>query len=49
MENNIEECGNVIVSVLKDVKTGFNFFKVKTDCEDLLPISYIIEDTLKLY
>ncbi len=49
MENNIEECGHVVVSVLKDSKTGFNFFKIKADNEDLLPISYVIEDTLKLY
>ena len=49
MENNAEECGNVVVSVFKDLRTGFSFFKIKTDNDELLPVSHIIEDTLKLY
>ena len=50
MNNENEKCcGNVTVSVYEDIKTGFHFFKVNTDNEDLLPVSYIIEDTLKLY
>ena len=42
-------CGNVTVSVFEDLKTGFHFFEVKSSNEKVLPVSYIIEDTLKLY
>ena len=42
-------CGNVVVSVYEDTRTGFHFFKVNADNEDVLPVSYVIEDTLKLF
>ena len=47
--NNEKCCGNVTVSVYEDTRTGFHFFKVNADNEDVLPVSYVIEDTLKLY
>lgn len=42
------KCGTVIVSVYKDI-TGQRYFKITTDTDDVLPVSYIIEDTLYLY
>ena len=51
MEEKIKEntkCGTIIVSVYKD-KSEKRFFHIQSDSEDVLPISYIIEDTLFLY
>lgn len=42
------KCGTVTVSVYKD-KSNKPFFKVQSDTEDVLPVSYVIEDTLYLY
>lgn len=42
-------CGNVTVSVFEDLKTGFHFFEIEASNDELLPVSYVIEDTLKLY
>lgn len=42
------KCGTVTVTVYKD-KTGQPYFTVTTDTDDVLPVSYIIEDTLYLY
>lgn len=46
-ETNIK-CGTVTVTVYKD-KTGQLYFTVATDTDDVLPVSYVIEDTLYLY
>lgn len=46
--NDAKKCGTITVSVYKD-KSGQSFFKIYTDDEDLLPVSYVIEDTLYLY
>ena len=48
-KNNGKHCGDIIISVFEDKKTGFHFFKIKADNDNILPVSYIIEDTLKLY
>lgn len=45
---NENKCGTVIVSVYKD-KDGQLYFKVSTDTDEVLPVSYVIEDTLYLY
>lgn len=45
----IKKCGTVTVSVYKDISTNRPIFKVKSDNEDVLPVSYVIEDTLYLY
>lgn len=44
----MEKLGNIIVSVYKDENNKTNF-QIKTDNEDILPVSYVIEDTSKLY
>ena len=43
-----KKCGTVTVSVYKD-KSNCPFFKIKADTEDVLPVSYVIQDTLYLY
>ena len=40
--------GTVTISVFKDEKNEANF-KINIDNDDVLPVSYVIEDTLKLY
>lgn len=43
-----KKCGTVTVSVYKD---NYNrpFFKIQSDTDDVLPVSYVIEDALYLY
>ena len=48
-EVRIKKCGTVTVSVYKDISSNRPIFKVKSDNEDVLPVSYVIEDTLYLY
>lgn len=40
--------GTVTVSVFRDENQSISF-EVITDDENVLPVSYVIEDTLKLY
>ena len=40
--------GTVTISVFKDEKNEVNF-EINIDNDDVLPVSYVIEDTLKLY
>mgnify|MGYP000796994103 FL=1 len=40
--------GTVTISVFKDENNEVNF-KINIDNDDVLPVSYVIEDTLKLY
>lgn len=40
--------GTVTISVFKDEHNDVNF-KINIDNDDVLPVSYVIEDTLKLY
>lgn len=44
-----EEIGTVCVSMYKDINTDLPFFYVKSENEDVLPVSYVIEDTLYKY
>ena len=47
-EEETTKCGTITVSVYKD-KFENRFFHIQSDSEDVLPVSYIIEDTLFLY
>ena len=44
-----EKCGTITVSVYKEANSGFHTFHIKSDNEEVLPISYVIEDVLSLY
>ena len=44
-----EEIGTVSVSMYKDINTGLPFFYVRSENEDVLPVSYVIEDILHNY
>ncbi len=44
----MEKLGNIIVSVYKGENNKTDF-QIQTDSEDILPVSYVIEDVLKLY
>ena len=44
-----KEIGKVSVSMYKDINTGLPFFYVQSENEDVLPLSYVIEDTLFHY
>ena len=44
-----EKCGTITVSIYKETKSGSPIFHVQPDNEDVLPISYVIEDVLSIY
>ncbi len=44
----MNKIGTVIVSVFK-TENNTTSFELKTDNESVLPVLYVIEDTLKLY
>lgn len=44
-----EKCGTITVTVYKESNSKSPIFYIDSDTEDVLPISYIIEDTLALY
>ncbi len=49
---NLEKVGIITVSVYKShLHSNINqtIFDIKTDNDDVLPVSYVIEDVLKLY
>ena len=51
MENtdlNSIKCGTITISVYKD-NSGSMSFKIQSDTEEVLPVSYVIEDTLHFY
>ena len=48
VENDTVICGTITVSVYKDT-FGHPFFKIQSDSVEVLPVSYVIEDTLHLY
>lgn len=43
----MQKIGTVTVSVYKD--NNQTLFKVETNNDNVLPVAYIIDDTLKLY
>ena len=44
-----EKCGTITVSIYKEINSGSPIFHIRPDNEDVLPVSYIIEDVLALY
>lgn len=44
-----EKCGSITVSVYKETISGSHIFYIQPDNEDVLPVSYVIEDILSLY
>ena len=44
----MDKIGTITVSVFK-TKDNSTTSKIETDDEDILPVSYVIEDTLKYY
>ena len=44
----LEKLGTITVSVFKGEDNNTNFH-IETDNDTVLPVSYVIEDTLKLY
>lgn len=44
-----KKVGTVSVDIYKETKTNSSFFYVKSENQEVLPVSYVIEDTLKLY
>lgn len=44
-----EKCGTVTVSIYKETNSGSPIFHIQSDNEDVLPVSYVIEDILTLY
>lgn len=51
LENNVlgKKCGDVTISVYEGIKKGEPFFFIHSDSIDVLPVSYVIEDTLYSY
>lgn len=45
----VKKVGIVSVHMYKEAKTNAPFFYIKSENKDVLPLSYIIEDTLKMY
>ena len=43
-----KKCGTVTVSVYTD-ESHNHYFDIKSDSDDVLPVSYVIEDVLSLY
>lgn len=44
-----EKIGTVCISVYRDAETGLPFFYVKSDNDNVIQISYVIEDMLHKY
>lgn len=44
-----EKCGTITISVYKEATSNSTIFHIQSDNEDVLPVSYVIEDILTLY
>ena len=44
-----KKCGTVTVSIYKKSDSKSPIFYIESDNDDVLPVSYIIEDALSLY
>lgn len=44
-----KKVGIISVHIYKETKTNTPFFYIKSENEEVLPVSYLIEDTLKMY
>lgn len=49
IKQDLKKCGTVTVSVYRKSINNDIIFDIKTDNDNVLPVSYVIEDTLKLY
>lgn len=49
VRSSYEKCGTITVSVYKKFDNNCMIFDVSTDNDNVLPVSYVIEDTLKSY
>lgn len=44
-----KKIGTVFVHIYKESETNSPFFFIESENQDVLPISYVVEDTLKMY
>ncbi len=44
-----KKVGTIVVHIYKEPKTNLPFFYIESENQDVLPISYVVEDILKLY
>ncbi len=44
-----EKIGTVTISMYKEINTNLPFFHIQADNEDMLQLSYVLEDTLYNY
>ncbi len=44
-----KKCGTITVSVYKEESSGSHIFHIQSDNEEVLPVSYVIEDVLSVY
>ena len=44
-----KKCGTITVSIYKETNSGSPIFYVKSDTEEFVAVSDIIEDTLAMY
>ena len=44
-----KKVGTVSVHVYRETKTNAPFFYIESENQEVLPISYVVEDTLKMY
>lgn len=44
-----KEVGTISVSVFKDTKTGDSSFCINSENDEVIQVSYVIEDTLKKF
>ena len=49
VQQDLKKCGTVTVSVYRKRLSNDIVFDIKTDDDIVLPVSYVIEDMLKLY
>lgn len=45
----VEKVGTVSVSIYKNRLTGFSSYSIDAENDDVIQVSYIIEDLLKMY
>jgi len=45
----MNKIGTVTISVFREDNNTNTIFSIETDNDNVLPVSYVIEDTLKLY
>ncbi len=48
-KSDVEKVGTISVSIYKNKNTGFSAYSIDADNDDVIQVSYMIEDTLKMY